>query len=69
VKKVAVPYSLIEICRRFGGTYSRVNEQAKQKAGSKQHPDVGGSTFLRNAGKFLPDMLLHSRRQHASISE
>jgi hypothetical protein len=66
IKKIVMPYSLIEVYRRFGGTSAyifRVNDHAKEKVGSKEHPDGGVNTFLQNSCKFLPDyMVLHSRR-------
>jgi hypothetical protein len=52
------PYNLVDIYRRFGGTYALHSQD--RKASQADNPIDGGSTFLR---KLIPDYTMsHTRR-------
>jgi hypothetical protein len=59
-------YSLIEVHRRFGGTYCRLYPLGFLH-GLLVDPEGGGSMFLRNDVGLLPEYTkLHPRKQYPS---
>jgi hypothetical protein len=71
-----MPCSLVEVFRRFGGTYClQLQGQTKHQyyrlvlacyiVGLLFESEVGGTTFLRNVDRFLPEYTaFHPRRQY-----
>jgi hypothetical protein len=52
-----VPCSLLEVCQHSRGAYCLHHQ-------GDEHPDDGGSKYLRNISKLLPDYTVQQPRRH-----